>query len=115
MAFLAMEEAFEMVRQLREPLEAISRRDGDLANQLRRAAASVPLNLAEAGRRVGRDRFHQFRLDARTLVLLSELPESWPKSPETTCCALRLPLGRPDSACVTWYHPVPSGSARPFT
>jgi four helix bundle protein len=52
------------VRQLREPLEAISRRDGDLANQLRRAAASVPLNLAEGWRRVGRDRLHQFRVAA---------------------------------------------------
>jgi four helix bundle protein len=62
MAFLAMEVAIEMVRQLREPLEAISQHDGDLASQLRRAAASVPLNLAEAGRRVGRDRFHQFRV-----------------------------------------------------
>jgi four helix bundle protein len=64
MAFLAMEVAFEMVRQLREPLEVIGRRDGDLASQLRRAAASVPLNLAEARRRVGRDRLHQFRVAA---------------------------------------------------
>jgi four helix bundle protein len=64
MAFLAMEVAFEMVRQLREPLEVIGRHDGDLANQLRRAAASVPLSLGEAARRAGRDRAYQFRVAA---------------------------------------------------
>ena len=64
MAFVAMEVAIEMVRQLREPLVVISAHDGDLAAQLRRAAASVALNLAEARRRVGRDRLHQFRVAA---------------------------------------------------
>ena len=64
MAFQAFEIAIELNRALRQPLEVIAQRDGDLATQLRRAAASVPLNLAEARRRVGRDRLHQFRVAA---------------------------------------------------
>ncbi len=35
---------------------------GDLASQVTRAAASVPLNLAEGSGRNGRDRIHHFRI-----------------------------------------------------
>ncbi len=35
---------------------------GDLASQVARAAASVPLNLAEGSGRNGRDRIHHFRI-----------------------------------------------------
>ena len=35
-----------------------------LADQLRRAASSVALNIAEGNRRVGQDRFHFFRIAA---------------------------------------------------
>jgi four helix bundle protein len=64
MAFQALEIAIELTRFLREPLEVIAQRDPSLANQLRRAGASVPLNLAEARRRAGGDRLHQFRVAA---------------------------------------------------
>ena len=64
MAFQAFEIAIDLNRSLRQPLEAISQRDAELAAQLRRAASSVPLNLAEARRRVGKDRLHQFRVAA---------------------------------------------------
>ena len=36
--------------------------DASLADQLRRAAQSVPLNVAEARRRVGRDRANRYRI-----------------------------------------------------
>ena len=39
--------AIEMVRGVRPVVERIGRRDSSLADQLRRAAASVPLNLHE--------------------------------------------------------------------
>jgi len=43
-----------LLTQLREPLAAIQRHDADLARQLRRAATSVLLNVAEgAGHRGG--------------------------------------------------------------
>ncbi len=45
MPFDAFDVALEMIRRLREPLAAITERDPALAQQLRRAAASVPLNL----------------------------------------------------------------------
>ena len=53
--------AIEMVRTLRPLLERIARRDSKLADQLRRAAASVPLNLHEGAYSQGgneRARFH---------------------------------------------------------
>jgi four helix bundle protein len=64
MPFDAFDVALEMIRQLREPLTAITERDPALAQQLRRAAASVPLNLSEGRRRNGRDRIHLWRVAA---------------------------------------------------
>jgi len=50
--------ALSLVRELLPLVRALQRTDRDLASQLRRASASVPLNLAEAMRRTGRDRAH---------------------------------------------------------
>jgi four helix bundle protein len=62
--FIALEVAHDAVRHLREPIEAVARRDPSLADQLRRAACSAVLNLAEGRRRRGRDRTHCFRIAA---------------------------------------------------
>ena len=56
--------ALELIEQVRTPLAQIQQHDGDLAKQLRRAASSVPLNLSEGNRRVGKDRRHFFRIAA---------------------------------------------------
>lgn len=64
MPFDAFDIALEMIRHLREPLAAITERDPALAQKLRRAAASVPLNLSEGRRRHGRDRIHLCRVAA---------------------------------------------------
>ena len=51
----------EVVRGLRPVIERIGRRDSGLADQLRRAAASVPLNVSEGAYSQGgnaRARFH---------------------------------------------------------
>ena len=45
--FVAHEVALELVRSLGPVLPRVARRDRDLARQLRRAATSVALNLAE--------------------------------------------------------------------
>jgi four helix bundle protein len=53
--------AIDMVRQLRPLIEQIGTRDSNLADQLRRAASSVPLNLHEGAYSQGghvRARFH---------------------------------------------------------
>ena len=58
------EVALELVRCLREAVAVLARHDGELASQVRRAASSVPLNLAEGRRRVGKDRLHLWRVAA---------------------------------------------------
>ena len=64
MPFLALEISIELIEMLREPLVRVRVHDADLATQMRRAATSVPLNLAEGRRRVGRDRLHLWRVAA---------------------------------------------------
>lgn len=64
MPFQAFDVSLEMIRQLRQPLAALTQRDPSLAHQLQRAAASVPLNLSEGRRRLGRDRLHLWRVAA---------------------------------------------------
>ncbi|MGA8890623.1 MAG: four helix bundle protein [Anaeromyxobacteraceae bacterium] len=62
MALQAFEVSLQMIRALGAPLTAVERRDPSLATQIRRAAASVSLNLAEGGRRRGKDRIHLWRV-----------------------------------------------------
>jgi len=62
--FEAYEVALELAGALRPGLDQLARRDRDLADQMRRAAASVVLNLAEGARRTGRDRLHFYRIAA---------------------------------------------------
>ena len=54
--------SLELVRSLVPAIKTIARHDGSLAKQLTRALSSVPLNVAEAGGRVGGDRTHLLRI-----------------------------------------------------
>jgi four helix bundle protein len=54
-------EMLEVVREMRGAICAIERRDADLGRQLRRAAASVVLNLAEGSGSFGRVRTARYR------------------------------------------------------
>lgn len=62
--FDALEISLQAVAALREPLAVIRADDADLFRQLRRAGNSVPLNIAEGARRVGKDRKHHWRIAA---------------------------------------------------
>ena len=64
MPFDAFEVSLQMVASLEEPLTVLERRDPSLAQQVRRAAASVSLNLSEGRRRTGKDRIHLWRVAA---------------------------------------------------
>ena len=56
--------ALGLVSGLRPVLGALAKADRSLADQLRRAASSVVLNIAEGNRRTGKDRLHFFRIAA---------------------------------------------------
>jgi four helix bundle protein len=64
MAFQVLEVAQSMVRQLGPVVRSIALADGSLADQLRRAASSAVLNVAEGNGRAGRDRVQHFRVAA---------------------------------------------------
>ncbi len=60
--FDALEISLETLDALREPLRVLRSKDGDLYRQVRRAGASMTLNIAEGRRRVGKDRKHLWRV-----------------------------------------------------
>ncbi len=64
MNFEAFDISLQLIAALRTPIERLQQHDAPLANQLRRAASSVPLNLSEGRRRVGKDRLHHWRIAA---------------------------------------------------
>ena len=80
MSFDAFDASLEMIRTIRGPLAEIRTCDANLANQIRSAANSVPLNLNEGRRRAGRDRKHHWRIAAGSadeLVAALRVAEAW--------------------------------------
>ena len=59
---MAYRESLAMVRLLRELLPVVARQDANLASQLRRAASSVVLNVAEGSGRWGKDSIRMYRI-----------------------------------------------------
>lgn len=76
--FDALGVALELIREMRRIIDKVRKRDAELAKQLRRACTSVPLNLSEGNRRLGKDRIHLWSIaagsadEARTCLLIAE-------------------------------------------
>ncbi len=64
MSFDTLEVALDMIGSIGGPVGKIGGRDPDLGRQIRRAASSVSLNVAEGRQRNGRDRLHLYRVAA---------------------------------------------------
>src|SRR5262245_65532177 len=62
MPFDAYDRSVDLLRTLAPLLQSLTACDAGLADQLRRAAQSVPLNIAEANRRTDRDRRNRYRI-----------------------------------------------------
>jgi four helix bundle protein len=62
--FIALEVSIEVVQSLRDVVSQLALRDRDLANQIRRAASSAALNVAEGAKRAGKDQLHHYRIAA---------------------------------------------------
>jgi four helix bundle protein len=62
MSFDAYDRSVDLLRTLAPLITSVAAADPSLADQLRRAAQSVPLNVAEARRRTGRDRANRYRI-----------------------------------------------------
>ena len=78
--FVALELSLTLIRKLAPVVVSLARHDPDLARQLKRAASSVSLNLAEGSERAGRDRDHCFRIAAgshREVMTALRVSEAW--------------------------------------
>lgn len=91
MSFRAADHAFEAIRLMSPVLIQLKGTDSALADQLRRAAVSIVLNLEEGSWKTGKDRINRYRIAAgsaaevraalRVAVALEWVPEEEVKRP----------------------------------
>ena len=82
----------DLIRALRPLCEQIARSSADLADQLRRAATSVMLNLAEGVRRTGRDKKRAYRIaaaEAQETKITLEVALAWGLLDDAQVAAVR--------------------------
>ena len=80
MKLVAYEVAIDLVKDLRPIVERISRHDSNLADQMKRAATSVVLNLAEGQRRAAGNKRRAFEIahgEAREVLGCLDCAAAW--------------------------------------
>jgi four helix bundle protein len=80
MAFEVYEVSIELIRALRPIVGRLGTRDSKLADEIRRAATSVALNLGEGNRKRGKSRLSFFRIAAGSANEVRaglEVAEAW--------------------------------------
>ncbi len=95
--FIALKVSIEVIAALRPIVEALGRLDAGLADQIRRAATSAALNLAEGAKRNGKDRPHHYRVAAGSAAEVRAalaVAAAWGHLDATTHAALDVPLDR---------------------
>ena len=80
MGFHAFDVSLEMIAAIKPVIQRVAQRDRKLADQMRRAASSVPLNISEGSQRAGRDRQQHHRIaagSARELRAALRVAQLW--------------------------------------
>ena len=80
MRFEAFDLSLLFIRRLEPVARRLRTRDAELHRQLRRAASSISLNLAEGAGRSGNDRRHHYRIaagSAREADAALQVAEAW--------------------------------------
>jgi four helix bundle protein len=94
MALIAIEVALQLIEALRVVHDALALRDPSLADQIKRACTSIPLNIGEGSRRAGKDRLHHYRIaagSAEEVRMSLRVAQAWGYlTPEQTAASLEI-------------------------
>jgi len=80
MGFHAFDVSLKMIAAVKPVIQRVATKNRALADQMMRAAASVPLNVSEGSQRSGRDRQHHYRIaagSARELRAAMRVAQLW--------------------------------------
>ena len=95
--FVAYDNALECIRRVKPLVAAIAKHDPSLADQLLRAASAVPLDVAEGGRRSGKDPARLYRMGAGSAaesIACLDVALAWGWLTDAQCAAARASFDR---------------------